>query len=75
MLYQLSYRPLENQLLTESRVNVEPFERPYALRELLDKTFQEWKHLKNIPPATITFYQSCFKALPFNPGIVRGICG
>jgi hypothetical protein len=30
MLYQLSYRPLENQLLTESRVNVEPFERPYA---------------------------------------------
>ena len=28
---------------------------------------QEQQYFKNVSPATITFYQSCFKALPLNP--------
>lgn len=37
------------------------------LCELHERFLQERKYLRNVSPTTITFYQSCFKALPLNP--------
>ncbi len=35
--------------------------------ELHERFLQERRYFRNVSPATITFYQSCFKGLPLHP--------
>jgi hypothetical protein len=39
--------------------------------DLYEQSLQDRKYFKNVSPATIVFYQNCFKALPIDPHNVK----